>query len=218
MTRGAKHPFGLTGFLALLAGIFYLASGPGGFRRPARPANADVRVEATKLSHEETLRWVTDQQAWRRARKTKPIWARAVLEQEVGKGFQTADQAVEHARKGYWLCAGVAGEPWFQSLEKIEAKYEPANEEVKRFGFDDEPRTYRVFKPKVTTRNWAAQVKGAGIAGFFIRPHYDPTHPLYSPSGGYVVRDDVADPYQEKADDVWLVQEGLFNSTYELIP
>ena len=32
MTRSAKNPFGLTGFLALLAGIFYPASGPGGYR------------------------------------------------------------------------------------------------------------------------------------------------------------------------------------------
>jgi hypothetical protein len=32
MTRSANYPFGLTGFLALLAGIFYLASGPGGYR------------------------------------------------------------------------------------------------------------------------------------------------------------------------------------------
>jgi hypothetical protein len=63
-----------------------------------------------------------------------------------------------------------------------------------------------------------AQVKGPGIAGFFIKPNYDPEHPLYSPAGGYVVTDDVPDPYQAKLRDVWLVQEAIFNSTYELIP
>ncbi|MGO9467989.1 MAG: hypothetical protein ACLQIB_46775 [Isosphaeraceae bacterium] len=171
-----------------------------------------------KLSHDETLRWVAEQKAWRWARKTKPIWARAVLAEELGKKFQTADHAVQKARAGYWLCAGVAGEPWFQSLEKIEGKYEAAGEEVKTFGFDEKPRTYRIFKPKATTRNWVAQIKGPGIVGFFIRPNYDPARPLYSPAGGYVVRDDVKNPYQAKPDDVWLVQQGLFESTYELIP
>ena len=144
--------------------------------------------------------------------------ARAVGAEEVGPAFQTADHAVEKARAGYWLCVGVAGEPWFQTLEKIEGKYEPAGEEVKTFGFDATPRQYRIFKPKATTRNWVAQVQGPGIAGFFIRPNYDPVHPLYSPAGGYVVRDDVKDPYQAKPDDVWLVQKGLFESTYEVIP
>jgi hypothetical protein len=32
------------------------------------------------------------------------------------------------------------------------------------------------------------------------------------------VKDDVADPYRDKANDVWLVQEGIFESTYELLP
>ena len=112
----------------------------------------------------------------------------------------------------------MLGEPWFQTREKIEGKYDFQAEEIKRFGFDDEPRTYKVFKPKTTTRNWVAQVKGPGIAGFFIRPQYDRAHPLYSPAGGYVVRDPVEDPYQADPGDVWLVQEGLFDSTYELIP
>ncbi len=110
--------------------------------------------------------------------------ARVVEAEEVGKKFQTADHAVEKARAGYWLCAGVAGEPWFQPLEKIKGKYEPAGEEVKTFGFDERPRSYRIFKPKATTRNWVAQIKGPGIAGFFIRPNYDPAHLLYSPAGG----------------------------------
>ena len=52
--------------------------------------------------------------------------ARPVEPDEVGKEFQTADHVKEKARAGFWLCVGVAGEPWFQSLEKIEAKYEPS--------------------------------------------------------------------------------------------
>jgi len=216
-----KTPLRLAMVLAVLAGILGLER-EFGTLRSARGASDEPKggkqVLGKKLSHEETLRWVTGQKAWRRARKTKPIWARAVGAEEVGRVFQTADHAVEKARAGYWLCVGVAGEPWFQTLEKIEGKYEPAGEEVKTFGFDATLNKYRIFKPKATTRNWVAQVQGPGIAGFFIRPNYDPAHPLYSPAGGYVVRDDVKDPYQVKPDDVWLVQKGLFESTYEIIP
>ena len=63
-----------------------------------------------------------------------------------------------------------------------------------------------------------AQVKGPGIEGFFIKPGYDPERPLYSPAGGYVVKDHVADPYRDNPKDVWLVQQPLFESTYSLVP
>jgi len=180
-------------------------------------------VEAPmKLSHEQTLEWIRDNHTWRRATKTKPIWARPVEKDELGKAFQTADQAVEHAKEGYWLCVGVAGEPWFQKREKIDAKYDRTGDEQKQFDFDKQPRSYHVYKPKEGNRNWVAQVKGtwkgAPIEGFSIRPGYDMDHPLSSPAGGYVVKNDVADPYEDSPKDVWLVQESLFNSTYELLP
>lgn len=184
----------------------------------AQEPPASGKAQGKTLSHEETLRWIAEHKAWRRARKTKPIWARAVEAEEVGKRFQTADEAIETARAGYWLSVGVAGEPWFQTREKIEGKYERAGEEVRRFAFDSRPRTYQVWKPRTETRSWVACVTAPGIAGFFIRPNYDRAHPLYSPAGGYVVRDDVPDPYRARADDVWLVQQKLFESTYELLP
>jgi hypothetical protein len=177
-----------------------------------------MTAEPTKLTHEQTLQWIQKNRAWRHARKTKPLWARPVDPEELGKEFQTADHAVERAKEGYWLCVGVAGEPWFQKLEKIEAKYNRGEDETKQFTFDSKPRTYHVYRPKENIRNWVAQVKGPGIAGFYIKPNFDMDHPLYSPAGGYVVTDDVADPYQSKLTDVWLVQEAIFNSSYELIP
>jgi hypothetical protein len=91
------------------------------------------------------------------------------------------------------------------------------DQETKTFDFDTKRRVYSKYKPKETVHNWVAQVKGAGIAGFFVRPGYDPERPLYSPAGGYVVKDDVPDPYRDKPKDVWLVQQSLFESTYELI-
>ncbi len=187
------------------------------------PGSSDGPPKATravrrKLSHEETLKWIDEHRAWKPAHKTRPIWARAVAPEEVGKEFQTADHVKEVARDGAWLCVGVAGEPWFQAREKVEAKYEPDGEEDKKFDFDAQPITYRKYKPKGTIRNWVAKVEGADIEGFFIKPSYDPDRPLYSPAGGYVVKNDAKDPYDGESKDIWLVQKPLFESTYEIIP
>jgi hypothetical protein len=51
---------------------------------------------------------------------------------------------------------------------------------------------------------------------FYIQPNYPTDGPLYAPAGGYVVKDYVDDPYAGEPDDVWLVQQALFESNYEL--
>lgn len=200
--------------------LFLSLTVPSGRTAPGQSKEVPVAVSPgdRKLSHEETLRWIADRRAWFRTRKTRPIWARSVEPDEVGKPFQTADHAIETARAGFWLSVGLAGEPWFQALEKIESKYEPAGTEVKRFPFDSTPRLYRIYRPRASATNWAAQVQDPGLAGFFIRASYDPEHPLYAPAGGYVVRNDVENPYTTPPTDVWLVQQALFESTYEVLP
>ena len=210
MTNPKRRLFVL---ISLVTITMVLLASPGCTTR--EPAKSE---DAKKLSHEETLALIQKNPAWRRAKKTKPLWARAVDQDEIGKEFQTADHALEKAKDGYWLCVGTAGEPWFQKPERVEAKYDPAGNEKKQFTFDVSPRTYRIYKPKETIRNWVAQVNGPGVAGFYIKPNYDMDHPLYSPAGGYVVKDDCPDPYQAMTNDVWLVQEAIFNSTYELLP
>jgi hypothetical protein len=170
------------------------------------------------VTHDETLQWVREHRAWRLAHKTRPIWARAVHANEVGREFWTADHATETAHDGYLLCVGVAGEPWFQKPEGLAAKYDRGADEMKQFSFDKEPCAYTVHRPRGDVLNWAARVEGAGIEGFYIRPAYDMSHPLYSPAGGYIVRNHVTDPYEGTPDDVWLVQEALFEQTYELLP
>jgi hypothetical protein len=198
--------------MAVVSSLAALASGCGGKLEPETP------MELRKLSHDETLKWIQEHRAWRLAKKTKPIWARPVEADEVGKEFQTADHITQKARDGFWLCVGVAAEPWFQTPEKVRDKYEQAGEEEKQFSFEAKPHRYRIYRPRGDVRNWVAQVKGSGIEGFFVKPNYDRGRPLYSPGGGYVVKDHVPDPYVGDPDDVWLVQEGLFESTYELIP
>ena len=169
-----------------------------------------------RLSHDETLRWVREHRAWRLARKTKAIWARPVADDEVGRSFTTADHVDQLARAGYWLSAGSTGEPWFQTAEAIASKYRRVRrEEQRRFPFDDRPRTYVEFVPSTESRNWAACVQGSDIEGFYIQPSYDRDNPLYSPAGGYVVRDPADDPYADDPSDVWLVQQALFENTYD---
>jgi hypothetical protein len=206
-----------------IAAILSLAATSLAMIAPARGESAtedppsNAKAPQRRLSHEETLQWIIEHKAWRLARKTRPIWARPVQQGEVGKEFETADHIKETAREGYWLCVGIAGEPWFQAHDKILAKYEPCSEEVKSFGFDAKPQTYRVFQPNENVQNWVAQVKGTDIEGFSIMPGYGAERPIYSPAGGYVVKDHVADPYQDNPKDVWLVQQPLFESTYSVV-
>src|SRR5947209_8358001 len=127
--------------LCLLAAL----AGAGSGCRERTPANGE---EPVQLSHEQTLEWIRQNRAWRQARKIKPILARPVEREELGKEFQTADGAVERAQEGYWLCVGVAGEPWFQKKARIDERYEPQGEEVKQFAFDGAPQKYRVYRPK----------------------------------------------------------------------
>lgn len=198
---------------ALLAAV--VAGGCAGAGKPEAE-------RAMELTHEQTLKWIQDNNAWRPARKVKPILVRAVGKDEIGKAFQTADRAVERAQEEFALCVGVAGEPWFQKMDRVVARYDLAGEREEQFPFDTERYTYKVYRPKDNVRNWVAQVKGEWqgrpIAGFTIRPKYDMDHPLYAPAGGYVVRDDAPDPNADSQAGVWLVQQALFESTYELLP
>lgn len=173
--------------------------------------------KSRELTHDETLAWINENHAWRKAKKTRPIWARAVATDEIGKEFQTIDEAKEKASEGAWLCVGVTHEPWFQSEDKIEAKYQRGGLETKQFAFDDKPHEYYLCQPKPDIFNWVAQVNGPDIRGFSVRPGYAADTTLHSARGGYVVKSDVTDPYHDDTDDVWLVQQPQFESTYEFL-
>jgi predicted acylesterase/phospholipase RssA len=175
------------------------------------------RGQLPHLSHEQTLEWVRQQRAWRRARKARPIYARPTEPDEEGKAFHTAEGTVQRPQAGHWLCVGVAEEPWFQKKEKIDSKYEPAGEQNLQFRFDPRPFRYQVYKPRGDVTNLAAQVQGPGVASFSFRPSYDPTQPVMAPAGAYLVTDDTTDPYRDDLRDVWVVQQALFESTYELL-
>lgn len=171
-----------------------------------------------RLTHEEVLALIADRKLWRRAHKTKPILVRVLQDAEIGRDFTTADHTIEKGQSGFVLCVGVAGEPWFQTPAKVDGKYTTTGEtETHQFDFDTEPQEYQVWHPKPGVNNWVAQIPAIeGVEGFTIRPKYDMEHPLYSPTGGFVVKDDVPDPYEGNPNDVWLVQRALFESTYQV--
>ncbi len=170
----------------------------------------------TILTHEQTMAWIRHKGQWRRAKKTKEMWARATTAEEKDKDFHTAEGPVQRPQPGHWLCVGIVGEPWFQKKEKIDAKYELVRTETRRFGFDDRPFEYQVLKPKGDVANQVVQIKGDGITFFAFRPTYD-NQEVILPAGAYVVTGDVADPRNDPLQDVWVVQQSIFESSYELI-
>ena len=76
---GVKNRLSLVMFLALITAVDFGGwdSGALGLTRiAAQGLQEGKQVQGKKLSHDETLNWITEHKAWRRARKTKPIWAR----------------------------------------------------------------------------------------------------------------------------------------------
>ena len=171
------------------------------------------------LTHEATLEWIRrNKRLWRKVKKTRPMYARATDPDEQDKEFHTAEGTTQRPQRGFWLCVGVIGEPWFQTKDKIESKYEPAGVKSTKFAFDAQEREYHVYRPKGDVSNWAVQITDQGrIASFTFRPSYDPNQPLMAPAGAYVVTDDAqaAPDDPAKLKDVWLVQQAIFESTYE---
>lgn len=163
------------------------------------------------------MAWITANRAWRRAHKCAPIHARPVEPDEAGGKVRTVDHVEEVLRTGSWLCVGVEGEPWQQLPDRVTARYEFERRELRQFSFDSVARAYQVLTPRPEITNWAAQVRDPEIDGFSIRPGYDPSLVLRSKPGGYVLKRDVGDPYRDAPDDVWLVQQSIFEKTYVLL-
>ena len=65
-------------------------------------------------------------------------------------------------------------EPWIQTQEKLCDRYDAAGQENRQFDFDSQRHAYQIFRPQVDERYWAAQVNAAGVAGFHIKPSFDP--------------------------------------------
>jgi hypothetical protein len=174
-----------------------------------------ARGRLPHLSHEQTLEWIRQNRAWRRARRTQSIYARPTEPDEQDKVFHTLERTRQQPRTGHWLCVGSEQEAWFQEKERLDRRYEQTSEVTKQFPFDERPFRYHVFKPRSDVYNWTAQVQGPGVASFSFRLSFDPTQLSICPAGTYVVMNDTPDPYRDELKDVWVVAKPLFEKTYE---
>lgn len=148
--------------------------------------------------NEALLQEVTDAGAWFHARKTRPIWVRRLEKEET---LQTLEGA-EQAPAGTYLCRGEAGDVWPQSEDRIAAKYVLTDE------FDGQG--WR----KCTPRPDAAGVMAAQFPrAFQVQAKWGL---LSGKPGDYVVKN-YEDRDNDDPADVWIVDQRLFEATYERV-
>lgn len=136
--------------------------------------------------------------SWFHARKTRPIWARELVEDQQVRTLE----GLETVRAGHYLCKGEAGDIWPQTKEQLEKRYSATDETL--------PDGWHKYLPRADAQGvlavqldqpFAVQTAWGQLAG---KP------------GDYLVKNfqdrDVAYP-----DDVWIVDQKLFRETYERV-
>ncbi|MFL5330277.1 MAG: patatin-like phospholipase family protein [Gemmataceae bacterium] len=174
------------------------------------------------LNHDQTLAWVQANVLWRKAKKTGRIYVRELSAEEKGRETLTFDGVWQRPAEGDVLCVGLAGEPWFQPRQRVEARYVEGDTVEMHFpAVESCSHSYRIFRPRADALCWAAQVNPPEIKSFSLRLRRSPTDPLTSSVGGYVVTECAADsdarPDLIGETDVWLVQQKVFEMSYEFV-
>ncbi len=142
------------------------------------------------------LKEVGDAGSWFHARKTRPIWVKK-LEQD--QTVQTLE-GDEQVQAGAYLCRGEAGDIWPQSEERLTSRYVLTD--------DVDPEGWRRCDPHPDAEGvMAAQVPHA----FEVQAEWGL---LSGKSGDYVVKN-YGDRQQDDPQDVWIVDQALFQATYE---
>lgn len=136
--------------------------------------------------------------AWFHAKKTRPIWARQ-LEQDQTVMTLEGEETVP---AGSILCRGEAGDLWPQTPEQLAKRYKPTDE--------------------VDVDGWRKHLPHPDALGVMAAQVDRPFEvnaswgKLTGKSGDYLVKNyqdrDVPDP-----DDVWIVDQTLFHATYERV-
>jgi len=165
-----------------------------------------------------------DEFEFRTATKTKPIKAKPiddiVIDKSVFSQFLlTTLEGNQPLKDGSMLCIGEANDAWQQPPEKLLAKYDIAPIED----------GWLICTPKPDNEIWAAQVDDlphprmlppgwtkATQHEFAVKAQWGKKQPdgsflLYGKVGDYICRS------KEDADDVWIVQQKLFENTYEFL-
>ena len=143
------------------------------------------------------LKEVSETGLWFHAKKTRPIWVRLLKQAETVMTLE----GDERVPAGNYLCRGEAGDIWPQSKERLTAKY--------------------VMTKDVDNRGWHKcdpKPDAAGVMAAQV-PHAFQVHAewgqLSGKAGDFIVKND--DRNNENPDDVWIVDQALFQATYERV-
>ena len=135
--------------------------------------------------------------SWFHAKKVKPLWAKEVTE----NGQIETLEGNEDFSIGDFICKGEAGDVWPQSAKSLIEKYQ-AEGEVNADG-------WRKYVPKKDAAGvMAIQIDHA----FHVKTSWGD---LQGKAGDYLLKN-YSDRETEYPEDVWLVDQTIFNSTYEL--
>lgn len=150
------------------------------------------------MSNQELLDEVNKSQLWFRAKKTGFIWAKEITTQQI---IQTIEGAVE-AQSGDYLCRGSANELWPQASKTLHSRYQSTDE------VDDD--------------GWQKFVlceTGAGVMAAQVQHPFQVIASwgkLSGKAGDYVVKN-YADRTAHYPEDVWIVDQSIFEATYSRV-
>lgn len=155
-------------------------------------------AKETVSSNQDLLREVDEAGAWFAARKAKPIWAKRL---EHAESVQTLEGR-EEVPAGSFLCRGEAGDIWPQSEKSLLSKYSETSE------IDDDG--WRKYTPRADAEGvLAAQIDHP----FTVHAKWGK---LTGKKGDYLAKSRSARDAGEP-EDVWIVDQKLFEATYRTI-
>jgi hypothetical protein len=154
--------------------------------------------EPTPTKNEAILNEVNGAGQWFHAKKTRPIWVRLLEQEETVKTLEGEEQVPA----GNYLCRGEAGDIWPQKEERLTAKYNLTD--------DTDEHGWRKCLPKPDAAGvMAAQVPHA----FQVQAKWGQ---LSGKPGDFIVKN-YEDRDTDHPEDVWVVDQGLFQATYERV-
>ena len=141
---------------------------------------------------------VDQAKSWFHAKKVRPIWAKRLEKDET---VQTIE-GIENVRAGAYLCRGEAGDLWPQTEKNFLDRYEKTS--------DTDAEGWSKYLPRPDNQGvMAAQVNHP----FTVHGKWAV---LSGKAGDYIVKN-YADRDMPNPDDVWIVDQRLFHSTYEAV-